>query len=205
MIEGKTLGPIHQNDLDANPMIRQFLMKFSSPMRYLFGLVAGLMLGAFYPENVTQYWALLMVTALLAQQKMFVDDITHILTQCPVESHQFDDELLTEVLSIAESFFVYGSKEERDAAKTTAVHQLMAPYFSNNDILLEKTVGHVWRHVKKTSMLRRARAKIGVFFWQTARSEIVKYLRDFLISLLTEWVSKIVIKRLIILAPLLLL
>ncbi len=66
MIQGKTLGPIHQNDLDANPMIRQFLMKFSSPMRYLFGLVAGLMLGALYPENVTQYWSLLLVTALMA-------------------------------------------------------------------------------------------------------------------------------------------
>ena len=66
MIQGKILGPIHQTDLDANTLIRQFLMKFSSPMRYLFGLVAGLMLGALYPENVTQYWAVLLVTALLA-------------------------------------------------------------------------------------------------------------------------------------------
>jgi hypothetical protein len=66
MIQGKVLGPIHQTDLDANVLIRQFLMKFSSPMRYLFGLVAGLMLGALYPDNVTQYWALLLATALLA-------------------------------------------------------------------------------------------------------------------------------------------
>ncbi len=41
-------------------------MKFSSPMRYLFGLVAGLFLGSLYHENLTQYWAVLLVTAILA-------------------------------------------------------------------------------------------------------------------------------------------
>jgi hypothetical protein len=66
MIQGKILGPIHHADLGSNILIRRFLMKFSSPMRYLFGFVAGLFLGALYPENLTQYWAVMLVTALLA-------------------------------------------------------------------------------------------------------------------------------------------
>jgi len=66
MIEGKLLGPIHHADLSANVLIRRFLMKFSSPMRYLFGLVAGLFLGSLYHEYLIEYWAVLLITAVLA-------------------------------------------------------------------------------------------------------------------------------------------
>jgi hypothetical protein len=66
MIEGKLLGPIHHADLSSNLLIRRFLMKFSSPMRYLFGLVAGLFLGSLYHEHLIKYWAILLITAVLA-------------------------------------------------------------------------------------------------------------------------------------------
>lgn len=66
MIQGKILGPIHHADLGSNILIRRFLMKFSSPMRYLFGLVVGLFLGALNPESLSQYWAVLLITAVLA-------------------------------------------------------------------------------------------------------------------------------------------
>lgn len=66
MIKGKILGPIHHADLSSNILMRRFLMKFSSPMRYLFGFVAGLFLGSLYYENITQYWAILLITAVLA-------------------------------------------------------------------------------------------------------------------------------------------
>jgi hypothetical protein len=66
MIKGKILGPIHHADLSSNILIRRFLMKFSSPMRYIFGLVAGLFLGSLYHEYLIEYWAVLLITAVLA-------------------------------------------------------------------------------------------------------------------------------------------
>ena len=47
-------------------------MKFSSPMRYLFGFVAGLFLGALNPESLNQYWAILLMTAVLAMTWVFL-------------------------------------------------------------------------------------------------------------------------------------
>ena len=115
MIEGKTLGPIHQNDLDANPMIRQFLMKFSSPMRYLFGLVAGLMLGALYPENVTQYWALLMVTALLAITWVLLSLYARSVAKDALSPMLDDTESLSDYQLMFSKTWIAAVKENEDA------------------------------------------------------------------------------------------
>ena len=66
MIKAKLLGPIHHADLSPNTLARKFLLNFSSPIRYLFGLAVGLVLGAMHPEHIAQYAVFLSVICALA-------------------------------------------------------------------------------------------------------------------------------------------
>ncbi len=96
MIKGKILGPVHHADLDANTLIRRFLMKFSSPMRYIFGFVAGLFLGALYHENIMQYWAVLLVTAVLAMTWVLLSLFARTVIKDALEPMLGDDEALSD-------------------------------------------------------------------------------------------------------------
>ena len=51
------------------------------------------------------------------QKAIFLNDLKQLLQQFPAENHQYDDELLIEILNIAESFFIYGTSEERENIK----------------------------------------------------------------------------------------
>ena len=46
------------------------------------------------------------------QKAIFLNDIKAILKEFPADRHQYDDELLVEILNIAEAYFIYGSSEE---------------------------------------------------------------------------------------------
>jgi hypothetical protein len=81
--------------------------------------------------------------------------------------HQYDDELLIEILNIAESFFIYGEAQEREAIKVQCIEELMKPYFKNDGELLLKTIGHVWQHVNKSNLRRRLWARLKNFFLPT--------------------------------------
>jgi hypothetical protein len=96
MIKGKILGPIHHADLSSNILIRRFLMKFSSPMRYIFGFVAGLFLGALYHENLTQYWAVLLVTAILAMTWVLLSLFARSVVKDALEPMLDDSETLSD-------------------------------------------------------------------------------------------------------------
>jgi len=98
------------------------------------------------------------------QSLVFIQDLEAILKQFPIDEHDLNDELLVEVLSIAEAFFIYGSKEDRDKAKSTAILTLMKPYFRDDEKLLLRTVGFVWKNVTKTNCLRRSWSKVKFFF-----------------------------------------
>ena len=71
------------------------------------------------------------------------------LKQFPAELHQYDDELLIEILNIAESFFIYGEAKEREAIKVQCIEELMKPYFKNDGELLLKTIELVEHKIKK--------------------------------------------------------
>jgi hypothetical protein len=97
------------------------------------------------------------------QTQVFINDISAILQEFPVGDNTYNDELLTEVLSIAESYFIYGSKQEREEAKSKAVRELMLPYYHDDTFLFEKMVGHVWSGVVKSTWLKRAWKRLGFF------------------------------------------
>jgi hypothetical protein len=102
----------------------------------------------------------------LANQKnIFLNDLKQLLKQFPHELHQYDDELLIEILNIAESFFIYGSSEERENIKQDCISELMKPYFKNDQDLLNKTISHIWQHVHKSTLARRLWARFKNFFF----------------------------------------
>jgi hypothetical protein len=66
---------------------------------------------------------------------------------------------IEKILNIAESFFIYGEAQEREAIKVQCIEELMKPYFKNDGELLLKTIGHVWQHVNKSNLRRRLWAR----------------------------------------------
>lgn len=103
------------------------------------------------------------------QKAVFMQDIKMILKEFPPDQHQYDDELLVEILNIAESYFIYGDHESREKAKCECVNELMLPYFKDDVALLFKTIGHVWCHVKKTTLFRRLCSRFKNFFFETKK------------------------------------
>jgi hypothetical protein len=101
------------------------------------------------------------------QRAIFINDLKQLLRQFPAELHQYDDELLIEILNIAESFFIYGEAQEREAIKVQFIEELMKPYFKNDGELLLKTIGHIWVHVNKSNLRRRLWARFKNFFFRT--------------------------------------
>ena len=98
------------------------------------------------------------------QRAIFINDLKQLLKQFPAENHQYDDELLIEILNIAESFFIYGEASEREQIKVQCIEELMKPYFKNDRELLMKTISHVWQHVIKSNLRRRLWARFKNFF-----------------------------------------
>ena len=100
------------------------------------------------------------------QKTVFLQDVGAILKEFPVENHTYDDELLIEISNIAEKYFVYGSKDERNKIKQEALDELMLPYFKDDLQLLHKTIQHVWKKIKKTNVLKRVWSRTKHFFFQ---------------------------------------
>ena len=89
------------------------------------------------------------------QEQVFNKDLTLILNEYLPINHQLDKELLQHVLTIAENFFIYGNKSERNELKERAVKNLMLKYFRGDNELLEVMISSVWRDVKKTNIFKR--------------------------------------------------
>ena len=69
------------------------------------------------------------------QKQVFLTDLKQVLREFPFMDHQYNDELLVEILNIAEVYFCYGSKEEREKVKSEAIKELMMPYFNEDEQL----------------------------------------------------------------------
>ena len=100
------------------------------------------------------------------QKAIFLNDIKAILKEFPSDKHQYDDELLVEILNIAEAYFIYGSSADREKVKQDCIIELLLPYFKNDTELLFKTIGHVWKMVKKTNIAKRSWSRFKNFFFK---------------------------------------
>jgi len=99
------------------------------------------------------------------QSQIFINDLSLILQEYLPENFQFDNELLIHILNIAESYFIYGNKQERNEQKVTAVRILMKPYFREDVHLLDVMISCVWCKVSKTNMFKRVYKRLQNSFF----------------------------------------
>ena len=100
------------------------------------------------------------------QKQVFITDLRTVLNEFPTDNHQYNDELLVEILNIAECYFVYGNKKERETVKQESIVEIMKPYFKDDEELLMKTISHVWHKVSKSNMFKRSWQRFKLFFFQ---------------------------------------
>ena len=108
---------------------------------------------------------------LINKRNQFIHDLESILKFLPASDidNDLDDEILIEVMELAESHFFYGDKETRDYEKQASVLQVMLPYFRNDVKILQKTMNNVFHRVKKLSRRSRTWKKFKVFFCQSVK------------------------------------
>lgn len=100
---------------------------------------------------------------LQSQKDIFVSDVRSLLQHLDKEEHEYDIELLIEVLNACEEFFIYGNKEERTQCKLEAINELMIDYFGNQQVL-NKFIGTIKNQIKKSNFLKRTLKKLKNFF-----------------------------------------
>lgn len=100
---------------------------------------------------------------LQSQKEVFVNDVKSLLQYLDKDEHQYDIEVLVEVINACEDFFIYGNKEERTRYKTEAINELMMDFFENEKVL-NKFMGIIKPQIKKSNFLRRTLKKITNFF-----------------------------------------
>jgi hypothetical protein len=100
---------------------------------------------------------------LQSQKDIFVSDVRSLLQHLDKDEHEYDIELLIEVLNACEEFFIYGNKEERNQCKVDAINELMMEYFGNEHVL-NKFIGTVKNQIKKSNFFKRTLKKFKNFF-----------------------------------------
>jgi hypothetical protein len=96
----------------------------------------------------------------------FLTDMKVVLNEyLPTDKdNQYNDELLIEVLNIAEEYFINKDKTEREVYKKDCVIELLLPYFNNDKQLLQKTMQLVDHKVKKVGLIKRLYLRAKIFF-----------------------------------------
>lgn len=89
------------------------------------------------------------------QMTMFIQDLQVILNEYDPSKFQLDTDMLIHICNIAEQYFIYGNKDEREQQKVLAISTLMKPYFKNDNELLEKMMYICYDKVEKSTILKR--------------------------------------------------
>jgi hypothetical protein len=98
------------------------------------------------------------------QKIVFLEDLKIILSEFKPQDYQLDDEVLVEILNIAEEYFYMGDKDAREKLKQSSVRELMLPYFMNNELILEKAITNVYHKVTKSNWVKRSWRKFKAIF-----------------------------------------
>ena len=98
------------------------------------------------------------------QTAMFIQDLQVILNEYAPDKYQLDTDMLVHICNIAEQYFIYGNKEERNEQKLLAISTLMRPYFKDDTELLHKMMSVVYDRVNKSTLLKRLYRRMVNFF-----------------------------------------
>ena len=99
-------------------------------------------------------------------QAIFIDNLSVLLKEYPPlkSENELNDDLLLEILNIAEEYFIDKSKDVREQQKKDSIKKLMLPYFRNDEMLLEKTISLMQHKVKKSNVFKRVFKRTKFFF-----------------------------------------
>ena len=98
---------------------------------------------------------------------VFVNDLKVILDEySPIKEFEFCDELLVQIMNIAEEYFIQKDKKEREESKLLSIKKLMLPYYRNDEKLLDIHIRHLKHLVKKSNVLKRIYQRTKNFFFQ---------------------------------------
>ena len=104
------------------------------------------------------------------QKAVFLENLKETLKPLEPRSNKYDSELLVAVLDIAEYFFIYGDKEQRNTMKMEAVVEIMKPYFNNDETYLLHSINNVMHKVKRSNIFRRLATRLRIFFSMTMKA-----------------------------------
>ena len=98
---------------------------------------------------------------------VFVNDLKVILDEySPIKEFEFCDELLVQIMNIAEEYFIQKDKTEREESKLLSIKKLMLPYYRNDEKLLDIHIKHLKHLVKKLNVFKRVYQRTKNFFFQ---------------------------------------
>ena len=97
---------------------------------------------------------------------VFVNDLSVILKEyTPVKDYEFCDELLVQIMNIAEEYFIQKNKSEREESKASSIKKLMMPYYRDDEKLLDIHISHLYHKVKKSTVIKRIYQRTKKFFF----------------------------------------
>ena len=98
---------------------------------------------------------------------VFVNDLSVILNEyTPIKDYEFCDELLVQIMNIAEEYFIQKDKTEREESKSKSIKKLMMPYYRDDEKLLDIHISHLYHKVKKSTVIKRLYQRTKNFFFQ---------------------------------------
>ena len=97
---------------------------------------------------------------------VFVNDLSVILKEyTPVKEYEFCDDLLVQIMNIAEDYFIQKSSSEREESKSSSIKKLMLPYYRDDEKLLDIHISHLYHKVKKSTLIKRLYQRTKKFFF----------------------------------------
>lgn len=103
------------------------------------------------------------------QKSIFLADMKTMLSHLNTKDNKMNLELLIEVSNIANEFFIYGDKASREESKIQAVHELLLPYFLNDNDILETMLISVQNKIKKSNVAKRVLKRLTNFFYSMVK------------------------------------
>jgi hypothetical protein len=135
------------------------------------------------------------------QKSVFINDMSLMLKHVNVAENELNLQLLIEVCTIANEFFIYGNRENREISKIDSIHELMLPYFRDDIVLLTTMFDSIKHKIVKSNFIKRLYRRMKNLFFLNKTTLLMEFMK----SLLSDLVSKLIMKRMLILLPILLL
>jgi hypothetical protein len=99
------------------------------------------------------------------QKSIFLNDMQSMLSHMNTDENELNLELMVEICNIANEFFIYGESETRETSKSEAVHELLLPYFRDDELLLNTMFDSVQHKIVKSNFIKRLLKRVKNFFF----------------------------------------